>query len=191
MHLPHPWRRLRRRFSFASSLAIVVGLIVVASAAAYYSLTYLGGTGSGTQPAASSGGTTGTAAAATATVTWPIALAPGGSSPLYIDWKNNDPNGAVTVSNVTATVTTGAPLCLPAWFSVALDGGLPGGKNPGSIGVGHGIAFASGAGAPTVIAGDIVDGVGGTISFTDSGTNQSACEGVPVTITFSGTATPN
>lgn len=190
MHLPHPYRRLRKRLGRAGAIAALVLGIAASSALAYYTVNYLlVATGSSTQTNATTGGVQGTANAVTLFSSWTPALAPGTTDPLLLFASNNDPAHTYKLANLTATVSVDATHqtagCSPSWFSVNLstaDGGSGAALHAFNLGTQEDLPI----GAAGIPVGDTT----GTITFAAQNVDQSACEGASVTVALSaGTVT--
>ena len=176
----HPYRALRGRFGKSAALAIIVGLVVVSSAAAFIVVAYLGASGSGTQMNAATGGQNQNQTAVTITATWPAGLVDGGSEPLTFSGTDNNPSSSyhltnVAVSSITFDAAHTTAGCLASWFVVTL---APSDLNPTA----HFISTTT----PTPFG-----GVGGsTIAWVDSQTVQQwSCQGATVTVNLTATAT--
>lgn len=136
--------------------AIVTSLAVIAAtAAAFYVLT-VSGSGSQTATLGSSGNTALTVRVSGLT----DGLIPGGTSPVTINATNSS-GQAASVAGINYSFSTDNPQCNPAWFSATNTGSFP-------VGLADGHDNQIGA---------------ATVSFNDSGTDQSACSAAHVTVT--------
>jgi hypothetical protein len=162
-NLTSPKRNKRRK-----RLAIVVGAAILVAAGggtAYAYWSAAGGTGTGTATSA-----TGTASLAVTQTTAPVNLAPGVAAGTISGSIKNNANNSAYVTSVTVSIA-----------SVTKAGGAPAGtcdstdytlSNP-IMTVGSDIA--AGATAPFT---------GATLGFNDKVTNQDACKGATVNLSY-------
>lgn len=145
-------RKLTKK-SKVIAVAASVALVAVGGGTAY---AYWTTTGTGTGNAANStgGGTV------TLHATFAGGLAPGNSVPVAYTADNSTNTGTV-VGALTASVTTSAPGCLPAWFTVSANtSNSPVAANSTGTSVGS-----------------------GTLTFLNDDANQDACKSAVVTVT--------
>jgi hypothetical protein len=144
-----------KRRSIAAGILLVLAL---AAGGAYAYWTNSGG-GSGTATTASPSGSQ-----LSATNTSVSGLAPGaGSKSFTVNITNADPTNSYSATSLSAVVTTNQPGCDSTDYSVTLPT------------IGSPLAVAGGA---TVSAGS------GSIDFINKATNQDACKGATVTLTY-------
>lgn len=144
-------RKLTKK-SKVIAVAASVALVAVGGGTAY---AYWTTTGSGSGAAANSvgGGTVALHAS------FDAGLAPGNSVPVTYTADNSTNTGTV-VGALTATVTTSAAECLPAWFTVSADT----------------------SNSPVAAKSTGTQVGAGTLTFLNNAANQDACKSAVVTV---------
>jgi hypothetical protein len=147
-------RKMTKKNKIAA-VAASVALVAVGGGAAY---AYWSATGTGSGSAATADGTSQVALVAS----FGAGIAPGGTR--TVTYTATNPNSSsTTVSALGATVSTVAPGCDPAWFTVTAPAGTT----------------ALAANATSVALGT------GILTFNDLNVNQDACKGAQITVNVS------
>ncbi|WP_282382700.1 hypothetical protein [Arthrobacter sp. AL12] len=145
----------KKKFSKKTTAALTAAFLIIGGGAyAFWSTT---GAGTGASTNAQSNGTV------VLTATFAPGLTPGASTAVTYTAANPG-TSSLRVGTISHVVSTSAPLCLPADFTIAnvlSDTTVPAGAT----------AFA--------LAGT------GTLTFTDTAINQDACKGATITLTLS------
>jgi len=171
---------LQRRFRRSVVLAAGIAGVLTAASFAFFVGSFLAD-GSHEGTAGSGGGGTNTLPVK---VNFPSGqLTPEHAVPLTAEVENTTAK-SVTFTHVTATVTDAEPSrCLPAWFHVKVEGG----SKPAQWTE----ALEGKASAPVTLKYEPGTGslfrsgeVAAKLELEETGTNQEACEGLPVKVTF-------
>jgi hypothetical protein len=145
-------KKLSTKISKKTAAALTAALLIIGGGAyAYWTTT---GAGTGAAPNASSNGTV------TLTATFAPGLTPGGTATVTYT-ASNPGTSSLRVGTISHVVSTSAPLCLPADFTV-----------PNVV---------SNTTVPALATNFAIAGTG-TLTFTDTAVNQDACKSATVTL---------